>query len=63
MFIVALVMHIGFVFSPCSAMQFLVSFIGCNHFAVEARAGCFTLIVFLLIVAVSVLCLFLKVLP
>ena len=31
-------------FGPCFVIQYLV----CNHLAEEERAGCFTLIVFLL---------------
>ena len=32
-----------FVLGPCFVMQFLVSFLVCNHLTEEEGAGCFTL--------------------
>ena len=49
-------------FGSCFVMQYLLSFIKfCNHLAEEEKVVCFTFIVFLMHVAVSVLCLFLAV--
>ena len=36
-------------FGPCVVMQYSVSFLILNHLAEEERAGCFTLIVLLLL--------------
>ena len=33
----------GSVFGPCFIMQYLVSFLVCNHLAEEEKIGCFTL--------------------
>ena len=35
-------------FDPCFVLQYLVAFVFFNHPAGEERAGCYTLIVFLL---------------
>ena len=48
LFIVALIVCWSFVLGSCLVMQCLVFFLVCNHLAGEGRAGCFTLIVFLL---------------
>ena len=40
--------HLLFVFVTCFAMQSLVSFLVLQSFVGEERAGCFTLIVFLI---------------
>ena len=37
-----------FVLGPCVIMQYIVSFLVCNHLDDEERAGCFTFIVFLM---------------
>ena len=37
-----------FVFGPQFVMQYSVPFLDCNHLTEEERAGCFTVIVFLL---------------
>ena len=49
--------------SPCFAMLYLVAFYFCNHLAEEEITGCFTLIVFLLVLLIvfGALCLFLMV--
>ena len=36
------------VFSPCFVVQFFMSFQFCNHLDGEKRAGCLSLIVFLM---------------
>ena len=48
LFIVNSVVSKGFVIGPCFVMQYLLSFLFCNYLAEEERAGCFTLIAFLL---------------
>ena len=57
-YVLLLSVFVGFVFGPCFIMQYLVSFL---VFTDKEKAGCFTLVVFLHHVAVSVLCLFLMV--
>ena len=48
---------------PCFAMQYLVAFHFCNHLAEVEIAGCFTLIVLLLVLLIvfGAFCLFLTV--
>ena len=42
-------MFVGFLeFGPCFVMQYLMPFLVFNHLAEEERAGCFSLIGFLL---------------